>query len=472
MIWIKKLLGLSILLISILNFSQEKLAPKVDERVEIVSIIFRLVGAEEYSQNDNKKYVEEIKTYFDPYKNSEIIEFIKENRNKNGLGYDAVMSMALHLSLKNKKFGLIKEKENSLEKRWEKVDVGQFVSLLNQFYKKSDFQKFFNDHVKEYKAAEKEYRESILSDFNQSWYAKFYGKNANEDYNIILGYGNGGGNYGIKTHPEKQNTIVNAVVGVWDFDKDGNVKFNKNKFQPLLIHEFNHSFVNYLLEMNDNTSKLKNSGEIIFDLVKKEMQDQAYGNWETLVNESLVRAAVIRYMMDNNYSQKDIDEEIFSQKKLRFLWIKDLVDLLGIYQKRRTQYPTLESFYPEIISFFNQLAPNLASNIKMYEQNQPKISSIFPEIRDKNDVDSTIKEITINFDKEMTGKGVSINMGRSGEEHFPLKQFEGYVNDNKGIKILTEMKPNTEDEFILTGNKFMSKDGYPLKETVIKFKTK
>lgn len=85
MIWIKKLWTLIILLISILNFSQEKLTPKVDERVEIVSTVFRLAGAEEYSQDYNKKYVADINTYFDAYKNSGIVEFIKQNRNKNGL---------------------------------------------------------------------------------------------------------------------------------------------------------------------------------------------------------------------------------------------------------------------------------------------------------------------------------------------------------------------------------------------------
>lgn len=471
MIWIKKLFALGILLVSILSFSQEKLIPKVDERVEIVSIVFRLAGAEEYSRNDNKKYAADINTYFDPYKNSEIVEFIRENRNKNGLGYDAVMSMALHLSYKNGKFSIVKEKESSLEKRWRKVDVPKFVSLLNKFYKKSDFQKFFNTHAKEYEKAEKEYQERILSDFNQNWYYKFYG-HADEDYKIILGYGNGGGNYGIKSHPVKQNTIVNAVVGVSDFDKDGNVKFDRNKFQPLLIHEFNHSFINYILDKDDNASKLEKSGTVILDLVKKEMQDQAYGNWETVVNESLVRAAVIRYMMDNKYSQSDINEEISRQERLRFLWIKDLVNLLGVYEKNRTQYPTLENFYPEIISFFNRLASKLASDIKVYNDNQPKVSFVSPEIRDRNDVDPATKEITINFNKEMTGKGVSINMGSLGEVHFPLKKFEGYVNDNKAIKILTEMKPNTEYEFILTGNKFMSKDGYPLEETVIRFKTK
>lgn len=467
MIWIKKLWTLIVLFISVLNFSQEKLIPKVDERVEIVSIVFRLAGAKEYSQDYNKKYVADINTYFDAYKNSGIVEFIKENRNKNGLGYDAVMSMALHLSFKNGKFSQIKEKVNSLDKRWEKVDKKQFVSLLNQFYKNTNFQQFFNNHSADYRNAEDKYQTTILSDFNQDWYSKFYGKKANEDYNIILGYGNGGGNYGIKTHPENQKENVNAVVGIWSFDKDGSTIFDKNEFQPLLIHEFNHSFINYILEMGDNKSKLENSGKIIYELVKEDMESQAYGNWETMINESLVRAAVIHYMMDNKYSQKDIDEEISIQEKRKFLWIKDLVKLLEKFDNNRKQYPTLESFYPEIISFYNQLAPKMIS----YEKNRPKVLSISPDIWNKNDVDPTIKEITINFDREMIEK-VSINMGESGKEHFPLQKLEGFVNGHKGLKLLTDMKPNTEYEFVLTDQNFKSKEGYPLKQTVIKFKTK
>lgn len=467
MIWIKKLWTLIVLFISVLNFSQEKLTPKVDERVEIVSIVFRLAGAKEYSQDYNKKYVADINTYCDAYKNSGIVEFIKENRNKNGLGYDAVMSMALHLSFKNGKFSQIKEKVNSLDKRWEKVDKKQFVSLLNQFYKNTNFQQFFNNHSADYKNAEDKYQTTILSDFNQDWYSKFYGKKANEDYNIILGYGNGGGNYGIKTHPKNQKENVNAVVGIWSFDKDGSTIFDKNEFQPLLIHEFNHSFINYILEMGDNKSKLENSGKIIYELVKEDMESQAYGNWETMINESLVRAAVIHYMMDNKYSQKDIDEEISIQEKRKFLWIKDLVELLGKFDNNRKQYPTLESFYPEIISFYNQLAPKMI----IYEKNRPKVLSISPDIWNKNDVDPTIKEITINFDREMIEK-VSINMGESGKEHFPLQKLEGFVNGHKGLKLLTDMKPNTEYEFVLTDQSFKSKEGYPLKQTVIKFKTK
>lgn len=471
MILIKKLWTVSIPLVSILNFSQEKLTPKVDERVEIVSTVFRLAGAKEYSSDYNKKYAADINTYFDAHKNSGIVEFIKENRNKNGLGNDAVMSMALHLSFKNGKFSQIKEKVNSLDKRWEKVDKKQFVSLLNQFYKNTNFQQFFNSHAGDYKKAEDEYQKTILSDFDQDWYSKFYGKKPNEDYKIILGYGNGSGNYGIKTHPKKQKEIINAVVGMWSFDKDGNAEFDKNEFQPLLIHEFNHSFINYILEMGDNRSRLENSGKTIFKLVQEDMRPQSYTNWEIMINESLVRASVVRYMMDNKYSEKEIDEEISAQERRKFLWIKDLVELLGRYENDRKKYPTLESFYPEIISCYDQLTPKLITFIGDYEKNQPKVLSISPDIWNKNDVDPSIKEITINFDKEMIEK-VSINIGDSGKEHFPLKKLEGFVNDHKGLKLLTEMKPNTEYEFVLTDNKFKSKEGYPLKQTVIKFKTK
>ena len=188
----KKILGVCVFFASILGFSQEKLIPKVDERVEAVSVVFRLAGAEEYSRNDNEKYAEDIRTYFETFKNSEIIEFIKENRNQNGLGNDAVMSMATHISFEKNKFKLITEKENTLDKRWAKVDIKKFVSLLNEFYKKTNFQKFFNIHAEDYAKAEKEYEKVVLRDFNQNWYSKFYGKMPNEEYVFILGFGNGG----------------------------------------------------------------------------------------------------------------------------------------------------------------------------------------------------------------------------------------------------------------------------------------
>ena len=452
--------------------AQKQIEPKVDERVEIMSIAFRLAGAEEYSDPQNKNYVADIQQYFQPFENHALIQFIRDNRNEHGLGYDAVMSMALHLTFKNKKFRPVKEQENSLDKRWDKVDKEKFILLLNSFYKEAGFQKFFDAHQKAYSQAEKAYSESVLKDFNQNWYPKFYGKEASENYRIILGYANGGGNYGIKVHPEHEKQTVYAVAGVWNFDDSGNAVFSKNEFQPTLIHEFNHSFVNYILDTKDYKQQLEVPASGIYEAVKEDMKSQAYSNWITMINESIVRAAVVRYMMDNQYSQQDIDAEITEQRDRKFLWTQELVSLLGTYENNRAQYPALESFYPELVAFFKEVSENIDERVAVYELHQPKVKSLSPDIRNKQDADSSITELTVYFDREMSGKGVSISYGEKGKEYFPITKFDGYTEDNSGIKLQLSMKADTEYEFILTGLKLKSKEGYPLQRTSIKFKTK
>ena len=53
--------------------------PRVDQRVELVSIVFRLAGAPEYNHNMNASYVEKIRMHYEPYKDHKIIEFVKKN---------------------------------------------------------------------------------------------------------------------------------------------------------------------------------------------------------------------------------------------------------------------------------------------------------------------------------------------------------------------------------------------------------
>ncbi|MCX6637139.1 MAG: hypothetical protein NT090_18950 [Acidobacteria bacterium] len=39
-----------------------------------------------------------------------------------------------------------------------------------------------------------------------------------------------------------------------------------------------------------------------------------------------------------------------------FLWIEGLFDLLGKYEEDRQTYPALESFMPEVVNYFNEVA--------------------------------------------------------------------------------------------------------------------
>ena len=82
------------------------------------------------------------------------------------------------------------------------------------------------------------------------------------------------------------------------------------------------------------------------------MAKQAYGNWKTVINESLVRAAVICYMLDKEYKPEDIRTELLEQAQRNFRWMPELVGLLRKYERKQKKYGNFENFYPQIIDFF------------------------------------------------------------------------------------------------------------------------
>lgn len=86
------------------------------------------------------------------------------------------------------------------------------------------------------------------------------------------------------------------------------------------------------------------------------MAKQAYGNWKTVINESLVRAAVICYMLDKDYKPEEIKNELLEQVQRNFRWMPELVSLLRKYEERQVKYGSFENFYPRVIDFFEDYA--------------------------------------------------------------------------------------------------------------------
>ena len=102
--------------------------PKVDKRVELLSIVFQLAGNEEFNATYFKKYSDDVKSHFSLYKNHELIGFAKELREKKSISYDAVLSMAVILD--DKLNPLIDLSTTIPEKRWNKDDANKFIILL------------------------------------------------------------------------------------------------------------------------------------------------------------------------------------------------------------------------------------------------------------------------------------------------------------------------------------------------------
>lgn len=439
--------------------------PKVDERIEILSIVFRLAESEEYSSKRFKLYTDKIESHYAPHKNHELIEFIKTLRNENGVGYDAVMSMAIHLD--NQLNPLVKFTDKIPDERWGKDNANEFVRLLKKFYKESNSKQFFKENEKLYSDISTRFL-PVYKHLDLNWYTKFYGKEPNEKFVIINGLGNGGGNYGPAIDFSNGKRKVYAIMGTWKTDSLGMADFTIDSYFPTLLHEFNHSFVNYLLEKNPEP--FRKNGEILYNAVENEMQNQAYGNWKTMLNEALVRTAVIKYMKDHNFSEEEIKNEINKQLNRGFLWIEELLSELESYDQQRNKYPTLESYMPNLIKAYDTYASRIDIYTEKFDEKRPKIVSINEFKNGEQKVNHSLNKITINFDKPLLGKGHSINYGED-EDAFPDFKKITYSEDKKSVIIEWELKENKNYEFVLTGLSFKSPEGISIKDYEIKFKT-
>lgn len=328
-------------------------SPKVDKRTELLSIVFRLAGNFEYNDDTYRNYVTDIHNHFDKYKDHPLITFATELSNKNGVSYDAVMFMAIHLEQPPSLNPIVPFSSKIPERRWGQDNANKFVGLLKQFYVDAKCEEFFKEHEGLYKFAQEKFV-PVYKALDINWYNQYYGVQPEGSLNIIIGLGLGGGNYGPKLiYPDGKEEIY-AIMGTSSIDSTNKPFYTVDNYLPTLIHEFNHSYVNHLTKKYEKD--FESSGAKLFDLVKAGMGSQRYTNWQTMMNEALVRASVIRYILKHNPDGKAAKSQLISEFGKGFFWIKGLVESLGVYEKNRNKYPTLQSYMPILITFYNEVA--------------------------------------------------------------------------------------------------------------------
>ncbi|MEI7663808.1 MAG: DUF4932 domain-containing protein [Bacteroidota bacterium] len=415
------------------------LDPAVDERTELIGIVFRLAGAEEYSGTRINQYSRAIDAWFRPYKDEEVIRLARLLYRKNGVSFDAVMSMAIHLEMIGGSFSLVKNVEaKSLDSRWGN-DPAQFITLLNVFYRESAFHKFFSENRPLYSLTEQRFSETIRS-IDLSWYGKFYGEQPKGSFNLILSLVNGGANYGVKIKRHDGSEDMFSIIGVWQKDSLDFPVFSPDEYNSTIIHEFNHSFSNHLVDQA--YPEMSQASEAVFKLVKGKMESQAYNMPVIMQYETMVRASTILYFIDHNTGKPEMNKMILKEKHMNgFVWIDSLVGLLVRYRQARNRYPALKDFMPRVVSMVNSL--NLAD---LQEDANCKCSAridSFSIVNKSRKVAPGIKELTIYFNKPMSG---SYGMSRVGgrNRHYPKIISVGWASlQKKALTVKMKLEPGT-----------------------------
>lgn len=333
-----------------------KIEAKYDERIELMSVLCHLAGFREYNMNIGGKYITEIDSFFSNVKNHPAVEMMDSLRQYKGIAFDSPMAFAINLQKEGNLFSLICD-TNIPEKRWIGVDLKMVMRNISDFYTDSNFAKFFDSHKPFYEEICEIFNSNVTSKFNQEWYSQFYGVEPKENFEVIIGFVNGGGNYGPSRQLPGKPRDVYAIMG-YGLDENGDTYYSSspNSFLVTLVHEFNHSFVNPLATDKRFSDQMEDAGKNMLKLSEQVMQRSAYGKWENLVNESIVRAAVIRYLIDNNYSEDKVRESIINEMSVGFYWTPELVKSLTEYSSNRDRYPSIDTFYPNLIKFFRTYA--------------------------------------------------------------------------------------------------------------------
>lgn len=438
-------------------------APVVDLRVELMSIVARLAEIPSHiDQRGNPAYVAAIEKHFGPYRNHPVVEYMRYLHKTRGMSYNAVPAMAPFLTPLPELKPRVSFKKQTPEERWHADESEVFVKHLQAFVRDADCLAFFVSQRDRYDNAVRGLK-PIYDRLEPEWFSAFFGiSTLNSVFHPVIALGQGGDNYGggTITLPDGTEEIY-AFMGSAMYDSLGNPQANADWYLSTLVHEFNHSFVNPYLDRH--VEEFRESGEVIFSHVADMMEEQAYGDWETTLNESLVRAGEIRYLKSHGGNPMFVLQKTNMDVNLGFMWLPELIQLLEEYEADRATYPDIDSFTPRLVEFYQEVAAGIGEKIAT----MPAVAGIGPLENGAQDVDPNTSEIHIYFTQPMEGKGYSFNQLPG------VSEVVGYSGEgNKTFTIKVKLEPETSYEFIVLGGySFRGVDGRSIQSYPVKFRT-
>lgn len=334
--------------------SSPQLRVLVDPRVELFCILFRLAGNPEYNQARVESYSADVEKQFSAYRDHSAVKLARQLRATRGVSYDACMSMAIHLTdaYELQPIVPLKPWPDGLDSRWTLENATNFLALARQFVKDTSFREFIEAHQPLYETTTSRMRTFLEKEAHLEWFHDYFGERPQATFTVVPGLLNGGCCYGARCRDAAGNERLFCILGVWKTDRAGLPEFT-SVMLGTVVHEFCHSYANTIIDRHQD--ELDMAGRKLFQSVADKMRSQAYGNAQTVLRESLVRACTVRY--HHQYRGAAAAQRAVKNEKRRgFLWTGELSDLLDEYEAQRDRYPTLESFSPQLVAFFNDYA--------------------------------------------------------------------------------------------------------------------
>ena len=253
---------------------------RVDPRVELLSVVFRLAGNPEYSQARVESYAAAVDEHFAPFQDHAVVAHARRLRAVRGVSFDAVASLAIHLDPAMVSNVLSPWAEATfdpwparLDARWgDAKDIRLFLGELADFVDKSDAAGFFASHRSLYDHSVRQVQALLDEHADLAWFDEFFGARARSRFCLAIGLLNGGNSYGPSVALADGSEELYCVLGCWTTDDEGMPLFPRSVLQTI-AHEFCHSYCNPIVDAH--LDEFRPAGEGVFELAADGRRKQA-----------------------------------------------------------------------------------------------------------------------------------------------------------------------------------------------------
>lgn len=463
------LLGMGLLLASWAD-SSVKVSP--DARVDLLSLVFHYAGNQEFSKFFLPEYGAAADVWFADMHNHPVIAMAREFHQKHGVSYDAISKLAIRLTPDD--LQLISGSQKSLDPRWPREQLEEFLTQLRDFSRQSRFPEFYRAQVPVYQDGCKFWQLMLEKSEIISWLERFYGDKRPLRFAVIPSTLENGG---VGPSLEMAGTFYCYIV-VCHRSKAENLyrspysqqlkKYIESSCFSLLAHEFSHPWTNPVTL--SIYPQIRATAEKFFPAVQEIMKRQAYGKPEIMMLETINRAAELVYIHDR-YGAENAKELLARQKSQGFLLTERVYHcILAERQKGGTSWCFADSAqaYADCINAPESL--QLLNDFFRARKNAPSILSFSPRNGAKG-VSPSTREITVTFNKPMKK---SMSICTRDLKSYPKIESTTYNSEQTVLTLKVQLKPDTEYHLWFNSGphtNFSSTDGGVLPDTEYVFTT-
>ncbi len=290
----------------------------VDPRVELLSVLFRLAGAQPYGEASTP-YGLAADEHFSGSSDHPAVAASADLVRTNGISYDAVVELAAYLDESFVPATRLDPLPPGLDPRWDGVDIEAYLAKVRRFADEADFAGFEDAQSAYSEKVEEAFASFLAGKPVIDFFDAAFGPIDDASYTVVPGLLTGGFGFGT-TAVLPGGTEVADIAFLEAPDSEG-VPHPTTRSLEFLVHEFAHSYVNPIFDAR--TGVMRASAEPLFRAVEQLMRDQAYTTYAIMVNESVVRALTVIYLRER-IGEAAAEASLAEQERLGFFWTGEL----------------------------------------------------------------------------------------------------------------------------------------------------